>query len=134
MDNRRKSTNHLKSTNRSLSVEIFSVNENKDRSWISKEYDAESFHRDTSEPITILTGASTKYATLFYMPNMILLLFARKYSIRLLVGTFTLYLCIAILTGTLVIVFTAQKQPSMFFWFYIFCIQHDKKSRPDTFL
>jgi hypothetical protein len=90
----------------------------------------------TRDRITIRRTLKYLYVFFFFISNMILLLFARKFclwSILNLIttpaGAFCMLLCIAMLVGIVVICFTAPKQPGMSFLFYILRIEHGKNPK-----
>ena len=112
--------NRAKSSKRSLSDKRSPINPNEDSNSNTKLYDAESIYSDLSESVSVIEGLKTKYVSFFYILVIIVLLFARKYSFWNLCCAFTLFLCIAMLGGILIVYFTAQKLPGMFLWFFHF--------------
>ena len=110
--------NRDKSRKQSRPDKRFSVYRIGNRNSHAKAYDAESIHSDISEPAVVIEGLKIKYVLFFYILVIILLLFARKYSFWNLCCAFTLFLCVAMVGGILIVYFTSQKLPGMFLAFF----------------
>jgi hypothetical protein len=113
---------NIKPNERSLAQEQPSVGGRKTIIWMSDAYKARMNRKNGKDPMTAHMAFQILYVfSFFLLSNLILLRFVRKRCFWLIPKPITtgiaicMFICVTMITGILIVCFTAPKQPGMSF-------------------